>query len=671
MISVSCLDSKLLNNNNWYGRFQLTPFKKGEGLTIANALRRTLLTEKSNFYIRWVDFYNAEIPYSILTGMRESIFDILLNLKQIVFTSDFILFVNRPRNPYKSLKLRQNHKKYPLYTHYQWSRFENQLRPGEKKKNAAAGMPSESPVFSNSGGPNLRSGPRRYFYTPHKRGGKKSLPGTEFSSQKSNPAETVRFSRDGREDIFFQGIFKSSFSSNVSRVTRKIDAGLPSKMVLWGGPRHSGGAGGEFGRSALSSDPQRSGPEEFVQDSNNIVRGSDLQSEPERLFEDSTQWIVKPQPRNVFKKKDFSHFLRSFLYSKNKRSLRSSYNPSAGLRYVSGLPENQRHAFSNGNRGFSSQAPNKKESVNIGYICVKGPAVITAKHLKLPKGLKCIDPEKYILTLADDGFFYIRFAIQVSGLQHEDKEENSIVSYSEYSKGRRYAPANLYSPFSPDPFTPGPETYRAPQGDIFLFQRNCMQFCGDPVINDRSGLDLQSATLLKQSIKSSGGRPLIGAPRTFYKNFFLCSKKTNGLFQIKFLFLLLYQLSVFSNKINPLAPNLLSRALLSKLNWSFLKKNNFKPTSITANSEKTCLLNFQIKHYYVKSGRFDRFLINLLQTKKPSISLKSTSWTLVSDEGPACNLLCPPKIAPWAPDRQIGGPCDFRGTRRTDSEKNT
>uniref|UniRef100_UPI0030023A13 RNA polymerase alpha subunit n=1 Tax=Cephaleuros diffusus TaxID=1519597 RepID=UPI0030023A13 len=88
MISVSCLDSKFLNNNNWYGRFKLMPFKKGEGLTIANALRRTLLTEKSKFFISWVDLYNAEIPYSILTGMRESIFDILLNLKQIVFTSD-------------------------------------------------------------------------------------------------------------------------------------------------------------------------------------------------------------------------------------------------------------------------------------------------------------------------------------------------------------------------------------------------------------------------------------------------------------------------------------------------------------------------------------------------------------------------------------------------------
>ena len=142
MISVSCLDSKFLNNNNWYGRFQLVSFRKGEGLTIANALRRTLLTEKSNFYIEWVDFYNAEIPYSILTGMRESIFDILLNLKQILFTSDLILFVgfdphkhvktwgrtlNRSKSPHKWIK------KKNYYTYYQWSRFEN---PRVVKKNS-------------------------------------------------------------------------------------------------------------------------------------------------------------------------------------------------------------------------------------------------------------------------------------------------------------------------------------------------------------------------------------------------------------------------------------------------------------------------------------------------------------------------------------------------------
>ena len=61
-------------------------------------------------------------------------------------------------------------------------------------------------------------------------------------------------------------------------------------------------------------------------------------------------------------------------------------------------------------------------------------------------------------------------------------------------------------------------------------------------------------------------------------------------------------------------------------NWSFLKKGHIKPISITANIEKTCFFNFQIKHYYYKSGRFDRFLINLLQTNKPSIHLKRVGF---------------------------------------------
>ncbi len=171
MISVSCLDSKFLNNNNWYGRFQLVSFQKGEGLTIANALRRTLLTEKSNFQIDWVDFYNAEIPYSILTGMQESIFDILLNLKQILFTSDLILFVgftnqrvkgrasNRPKSPHKWSPLPEKKKNYRLYQNFlepfelknltQWI-VKTQQRNNIEKKNLSYFSRSFSKLETNS-----------------------------------------------------------------------------------------------------------------------------------------------------------------------------------------------------------------------------------------------------------------------------------------------------------------------------------------------------------------------------------------------------------------------------------------------------------------------------------------------------------------------------------------
>ena len=70
----------------------------------------------------------------------------------------------------------------------------------------------------------------------------------------------------------------------------------------------------------------------------------------------------------------------------------------------------------------------KTNSTYIGYICAKGPAIIYAKNIKLPKGLKCVDPDKYIVTLADDGLFYLRFALttQIKTLPLDDISNVSI-----------------------------------------------------------------------------------------------------------------------------------------------------------------------------------------------------------------------------------------------------
>lgn len=250
MISISCLDSKLLNNNNWYGRFQLAPFGKGEGLTIANALRRTLLAEKSKFHITWVDFYNAEIPYSVLTGMRESIFDILLNLKQVVFTSDVII-------PKKQL--------------------------GEPHRRALE----------------FRAG--RAF---------KNFPLHNFKNTESHRAPYKTYNAKG---------------SNVGNLLFKL------------GVRPF-----------------------YHQDFNKMF----LMSDPLQTTLKKTQPMVRYQIQ-----KD------------------SSYNHGSNL--------------------YGTHTTTKP-SYYVGYICVKGPAIIYAKNLKLPKGLKCIDPEKYIVTLADDGLFYLR-----------------------------------------------------------------------------------------------------------------------------------------------------------------------------------------------------------------------------------------------------------------------
>ena len=83
---LSCIESRVEKNRSFYGRFQLGPFDLGQGLTVATALRRTLLSELSGLAITAVAIQGASHEYSTLCGVRESVLDILLNLKQIVFS---------------------------------------------------------------------------------------------------------------------------------------------------------------------------------------------------------------------------------------------------------------------------------------------------------------------------------------------------------------------------------------------------------------------------------------------------------------------------------------------------------------------------------------------------------------------------------------------------------
>lgn len=88
-LTLCCIESRVEENRSFYGRFQLGPFDVGQGLTVANAMRRTLLSELPGLAIIAVEIEGAHHEYSTLPGVRESVLDILLNLKQIVLTSSF------------------------------------------------------------------------------------------------------------------------------------------------------------------------------------------------------------------------------------------------------------------------------------------------------------------------------------------------------------------------------------------------------------------------------------------------------------------------------------------------------------------------------------------------------------------------------------------------------
>nr|QIZ74068.1 alpha subunit of RNA polymerase [Stigeoclonium sp. FACHB-2430] len=86
-ILVSCRESIMENKKSFYGRFYIGPLEVGQGITLANALRRALLSELNGLAITTVEIEGVSHEYSTLMGVRESVLDILLNLKQIVLKS--------------------------------------------------------------------------------------------------------------------------------------------------------------------------------------------------------------------------------------------------------------------------------------------------------------------------------------------------------------------------------------------------------------------------------------------------------------------------------------------------------------------------------------------------------------------------------------------------------
>lgn len=89
---LSCIDSTCVSPMKFYGRFKLGPFAPGQGLTVANSLRRSLLSQLTGQAIPLVEIYGACHEYETLMGVRESVLDLLLNIKQLILTSDFEFF---------------------------------------------------------------------------------------------------------------------------------------------------------------------------------------------------------------------------------------------------------------------------------------------------------------------------------------------------------------------------------------------------------------------------------------------------------------------------------------------------------------------------------------------------------------------------------------------------
>nr|YP_010898735.1 RNA polymerase alpha subunit [Ripogonum discolor]YP_010898819.1 RNA polymerase alpha subunit [Ripogonum elseyanum]WHM49999.1 RNA polymerase alpha subunit [Ripogonum discolor]WHM50083.1 RNA polymerase alpha subunit [Ripogonum elseyanum] len=82
-----CVESRIDSKRLYYGRFILSPLMKGQADTIGIAIRRALLGEIEGTCITRAKSEKVPHEYSTIVGIKESVHEILINLKEIVLRS--------------------------------------------------------------------------------------------------------------------------------------------------------------------------------------------------------------------------------------------------------------------------------------------------------------------------------------------------------------------------------------------------------------------------------------------------------------------------------------------------------------------------------------------------------------------------------------------------------
>ena len=77
-----------VSNQGSYGKFVITPLERGFGITLGNALRRTLLSSLPGAAFVNVKIDGAEHEFQNVDGVVEDVITIILNLKRVVLSVD-------------------------------------------------------------------------------------------------------------------------------------------------------------------------------------------------------------------------------------------------------------------------------------------------------------------------------------------------------------------------------------------------------------------------------------------------------------------------------------------------------------------------------------------------------------------------------------------------------
>ncbi len=76
-------DIRVIETGDTYGKLAIEPLQRGYGITIGNPLRRILLSSIQGSAVTWVKIDNVVHEYTAISGVKEEVMDLLLNIKRI------------------------------------------------------------------------------------------------------------------------------------------------------------------------------------------------------------------------------------------------------------------------------------------------------------------------------------------------------------------------------------------------------------------------------------------------------------------------------------------------------------------------------------------------------------------------------------------------------------
>src|SRR5699024_7606288 len=68
-----------------FGTFILEPLERGFGVTVGNSFRRILLSSLPGVAVNAIKIQGVEHEYSSIDGVKEDVYEIILNLKEVRF----------------------------------------------------------------------------------------------------------------------------------------------------------------------------------------------------------------------------------------------------------------------------------------------------------------------------------------------------------------------------------------------------------------------------------------------------------------------------------------------------------------------------------------------------------------------------------------------------------